>query len=92
MDIAAAKLKIAPNELRRRNLIQSDQFPCEILTGAIYDSGDYATLLTMAETAVDVSAFRARQAKARKQNRHLGLGFAMMLEPATSRSEATSCK
>ncbi len=82
MDIAAREINIAPNELRRRNLIQADQFPCEILTGPIYDSGDYPKLLAMAESAIDVSAFRQRQTQARDQGRHIGLGFAMMLEPA----------
>ncbi|MBI2799151.1 MAG: molybdopterin-dependent oxidoreductase [Gammaproteobacteria bacterium] len=82
MEIAARQMGLESNELRRRNLIQADQFPYEILTGPIYDSGDFPRLLTMAETAIDLPAFRARQAAARKDGRFLGVGFAMMLEPS----------
>ncbi|MEQ9131272.1 MAG: molybdopterin-dependent oxidoreductase [Salinisphaeraceae bacterium] len=82
MNIAARQLGMDANELRRRNLIQPDEFPYEILTGPIYDSGDYPELLAMAEAGVDLAAFRKRQAEARAAGRYLGVGFAMMLEPA----------
>lgn len=80
--IAARELDIDANELRRRNLIQRDEFPCEIITGPIYDSGDYPQLLAMAEAAIDLPQFRARQQRARAEGRYLGVGFAMMLEPS----------
>lgn len=82
MDAAARELGQDVNDLRRRNLIPADSFPHRILTGPIYDSGDFPRLLAMAEAAIDVPAFRARQAAARDQGRYLGLGFAMMLEPS----------
>ncbi|MDE5445796.1 molybdopterin-dependent oxidoreductase [Bradyrhizobium sp. CSA207] len=82
MEAAAKQIGIDSNELRRRNFIEKEQFPYEILTGAIYDSGDYRTILSMAEEAMNVPEFRTRQEEARKEGRYLGLGFAMVLEPA----------
>ncbi len=82
MAIAARQIGIDSNDLRRRNLIAPDTFPHPIITGPIYDSGDFPRLLKMAETAIDVGAFRARQTAARADGRYLGLGFAMMLEPS----------
>jgi carbon-monoxide dehydrogenase large subunit len=82
MEAAAKQIGIDANELRRRNLITKDQFPYENLTGAIYDSGDYHKLLSMAEEAMGLTDFRKRQKQALKEGRHIGLGFAMVLEPA----------
>lgn len=81
MEIAARRLGLPANELRRRNFIQPDEFPHTIATGAIYDSGDYPRLLAMAEAAMDLPRFRERQARARAQGRYLGVGFGMLLEP-----------
>jgi carbon-monoxide dehydrogenase large subunit len=82
MDVAAKQIGIEPNELRRRNFIQPEEFPYEILTGPIYDSGDYPELLRMAEEAMGHEDFPARQAKALQEGRSLGIGYAMMLEPS----------
>lgn len=82
MDVAARQIGIEPNELRRRNFIQPEEFPYEILTGPIYDSGDYPRLLQLAESAMGHPDFAARQAAARAEGRYIGLGYAMMLEPA----------
>ena len=39
-DLAARQLGIDPVELRRKNIIQPDEFPYKILTGNYYDSGN----------------------------------------------------
>ncbi len=41
LDLAALELGIAPEEIRRRNLIPSDRFPFTTQTGVTYDNGDY---------------------------------------------------
>lgn len=82
MDVAAKQMGLEPNELRRRNFIQPGEFPYEILTGPIYDSGNYPELLRMAEEAMGHVNFKARQEAALAEGKYLGLGYAMMLEPA----------
>ena len=78
MDKAAGAFGLAPDEIRRRNLI--DKFPYTSATGLIYDEGSYKKTLEMALMAVDVPSFRARQKQAREHGRHLGIGFATFAE------------
>lgn len=82
MDVAARQIGMDPNELRRRNFIQPDEFPYEIITGPIYDSGNYPELLHMAEEAMGHADFKARQQAALAEGKYLGIGYSMMLEPA----------
>lgn len=76
MDLAAAELGIDPVELRRRNLVGPDDIPYVAATRLVHDSGSYPLCLEKAVEAVDYPAFRAEQAAARAQGRHLGIGFA----------------
>jgi carbon-monoxide dehydrogenase large subunit len=82
----AAKLGIEPAELRARNLVSKEAMPYD--TGLlyrdgfpqVYDSGDFPELLRRCRKLVDLEAFRREQAEARKQNRYLGVGFALYVE------------
>ena len=78
MDKAAKALGLDPLDIRRRNLIK--RFPYTSATGLIFDEATYVETMETAVTAIDVPAFRARQAKARAQGRYLGLGFATFSE------------
>ncbi len=84
--LIARELGLEPVEVRRRNLIQPDEFPWDVgLTfqdGAPtrYDSGDYPAGLEMALSAVGYDGFRAMQAAARAEGRYLGLGVACYVE------------
>jgi CO/xanthine dehydrogenase Mo-binding subunit len=69
VDAAADELGIDGVELRRRNLIQPDQFPYKIPTGNIYDSGNYPAVLDMALHHADLDHWRQEQARARAQAR-----------------------
>jgi carbon-monoxide dehydrogenase large subunit len=86
IDRIARELELEPNEVRRRNFVQPDEFPWDVgLTfqdGAPtrYDSGNYPAALDLAERMIDVPAFRAEQAAARAEGRYLGLGFAAYVE------------
>lgn len=82
MNLAARRLGISPEEIRRRNFIQPEELPYEQITGPVYDSGDYPRLLEMTEQLLDVPTFRERQEKARAEGRYLGFGFSSMLEPS----------
>jgi carbon-monoxide dehydrogenase large subunit len=78
MDKAAAELGIDPIELRRRNLIT--KFPHTSPMGLVFDEATYLETMEAAVAAIDVPAFRARQAKARKEGRYLGLGVSTFSE------------
>jgi aerobic carbon-monoxide dehydrogenase large subunit len=82
----ARELDLAPNEVRRRNFVQPEDFPWDVgLTfqdGAPtrYDSGNYPAALAMAEEMIDLAGFRAEQEAARGRGRFLGIGFAAYVE------------
>ncbi len=86
VDRIAEHLGLEPAEVRRRNLIQPDQFPYAVgLTfrdgsPLTYDSGNYPALLDGVLERIDLKAFRVEQAEARKSGRFLGLGLAMYVE------------
>jgi aerobic carbon-monoxide dehydrogenase large subunit len=78
MDKAAAAFGLDPIEIRRRNLVNA--FPYTSATGLVFDEATYVETMEAAVGAIDVPAFRARQAKARAQGCYLGLGFATFSE------------
>jgi carbon-monoxide dehydrogenase large subunit len=78
MDKAARAFGLDPVEMRQRNLIS--QFPYKSAAGLTFDEASYQETLAMAAEAVDLPAFRRRQAQARAQRRYLGIGFAAFSE------------
>jgi len=78
MEKAAAAFGLDPIEIRRRNLVKT--FPYTSATGLVFDEASYVETMDTAVAAVDVAAFRARQAKARAEGRYLGVGFATFSE------------
>src|SRR5882757_3356555 len=78
MDKAAVAFGLDPIEIRRRNLVKA--FPYTSVTGLVFDEATYVETMDAAVSAVDVPAFRARQAKARVEGRYLGIGFATFSE------------
>ena len=81
-DLAAAELGIDPAELRRRNLLASDEFPLTTPTGANMDCGDYARCLDLALETAGYEDLRAEQARrrARGDRRLLGIGVSVYVE------------
>ncbi len=86
IDRIAEHLRLEPAEVRRRNLIQADEFPYAVGlkfrdgSPLTYDSGNYPALLDGVLARVDIPAFRVEQAAARKEGRFLGLGIGMFVE------------
>jgi aerobic carbon-monoxide dehydrogenase large subunit len=80
MDLAADELGIDPAELRRRNMIPSDSFPHTVVTGMMYDSGNYEDNLNKALERFGYARWRDEQAKARQQGRYLGIGLSCYIE------------
>jgi carbon-monoxide dehydrogenase large subunit len=80
MDILAAQLDLDRAEVRRRNLVPSDEMPYTTLTNQRYDSGDYAQALEGALDAIDYAGFAQERERARARGELLGLGLACYVE------------
>jgi len=77
---AAKEIGMDPAEFRRQNFLPADDFPHEVVTGHVYDSGDYEMALDEALDLVDYEDFRQRQEQAREEGRLLGLGISCYIE------------
>ncbi|MBI1894486.1 MAG: molybdopterin-dependent oxidoreductase [Candidatus Rokubacteria bacterium] len=82
MDEIARARDLDPAEVRRRNLIQPEEFPYTAPSGLVYDSGRYEAALDGALTLVDYKRFRDAQRRARNEGRYLGIGFSTFMETA----------
>jgi carbon-monoxide dehydrogenase large subunit len=80
LDQMAAELGMDPLEIRRKNFIPKDQFPAEVATGVIYDSGDYEKTLDRLLEHVDLNALRREQEELRSQGIYRGIGFSTYTE------------
>ncbi len=80
LDQLAHELGMDPLEVRRRNFIPKEDFPAEVATGVIYDSGDYHKTLDKLMEHVDVPAFRAEQEQLRSEGVYRGIGFCTWTE------------
>jgi aerobic carbon-monoxide dehydrogenase large subunit len=81
LDRAARKIGIDAIEIRRRNLIRRTDQPWTTPMGLELTDISPAECLDVLLDKVDVAAFRAEQAAARRQGRYLGLGIATYIEP-----------
>ena len=81
MDLIARRLSLDPLEVRRRNYMGDDQFPGAMLTGPTLEFMTINQTLDRAVELADYEGFRAAQADARAEGRHLGIGLCTYLEP-----------
>jgi carbon-monoxide dehydrogenase large subunit len=84
MDTVARELGIDPVELRRRNALRPDDLPYPSPTGPVVDGVSVVETLEAATAAIDYEGFRAEQARARDEGRHLGIGVSLFVEPQGS--------
>ena len=80
VDVAARQLGVAPDELRRRNLVAAAAMPYATPLGLTYDSGDFARNLDQALRAADTAGFAARREAAARRGRCRGIGQAVYIE------------
>ncbi len=80
LDQLAAELGMDPLELRRKNFIPAEDFPAEVATGVIYDSGNYVGTLDKLMEHFDVAAFRREQEQLRSEGIYRGVGFCTYTE------------
>jgi 2-furoyl-CoA dehydrogenase large subunit len=86
IDRVAAHLGMDRVELRKKNLIRSEQFPYTIPSGSTYDSGDYHAVLDKALAAIDYPALVRTRDEARKRGKLAGIGVSTCLEPSGGNS------
>jgi len=82
IDAVAAEIGIDPLELRRRNVIHTADLPHSLPSGLTYDVVTPQETLEQAVAMLGWDAFRAEQASARSEGRHLGVGLSLCIEPS----------
>ncbi|HEY1657386.1 MAG TPA: xanthine dehydrogenase family protein molybdopterin-binding subunit [Candidatus Sulfotelmatobacter sp.] len=86
LDAAAAKLRIDPVEIRRRNLLQPDDFPYDTglkdvdNTQVRYDSGNYPKCLGGVLDLIGHGSFDQEKRNAAVAGRKLGIGISCFIE------------
>ncbi len=77
---AAAKIGMDPLELRRRNLIADDAYPCTSAAGLKFEKLSHHEALAHLDAMMNYAGLRAEQAKLRQQGIYRGIGFASFIE------------
>src|SRR5882757_4648819 len=80
VDLAAMKIGMDPVEIRRRNLIADDAYPCGAPSGLRFEQLSHHASLDKLMKMMDYDALRAEQAALRKRNVHRGIGIASFIE------------
>ena len=83
MDAIARTLGRDPVEVRRLNMVSADDLPYTMPTGEVLEDVTPRETLEGGLAEIDYAGFRARQAAARQQGRHLGLGICTVVESTT---------
>ena len=80
VDLAAAKIGMDPVEIRRRNLIADDAYPCASPSGLRFELLSHHAAMNKLMAMMDYDALRAEQAALRTRNIHRGIGIASFIE------------
>ncbi|MBT3768101.1 MAG: xanthine dehydrogenase family protein molybdopterin-binding subunit [Rhodospirillaceae bacterium] len=82
VDKVARHLGMDRVEIRRRNLINHDEFPYQIPSGTKYDSGDYHAVLDKVIDKAKYDELVKRRDTARENGKWAGIGVTTCLEPS----------
>ena len=80
VDLAAMKIGMDPVEIRRRNLIVDDAYPCVSPSGLRFEQLSHHASLTKIVEMMGYDALRTEQAALRKKGIHRGIGIASFIE------------
>ena len=80
VDMIAAKSAHDAFDIRSRNLIPDDAYPCTSPTGYKFESLSHHACLAKLREMMDYDRLRAEQAELRKQGIHRGIGIATFVE------------
>ncbi|RDV05120.1 xanthine dehydrogenase family protein molybdopterin-binding subunit [Undibacter mobilis] len=90
VDNTAREIGVAPDTLRRKNMIRQSQLPYTTPTGKVYDSGDFAGALKHAQDLVDWKGFGKRATQAKRAGKLRGIGVATYIEACGSNGPETA--
>ena len=82
MDEVANALGLDPLEVRRRNMIQHEEFPYTIPSGTTYDSGDYHRVVDKVVDHTIYNDMKVERDRLRAEGKLAGIGVAACLEPS----------
>lgn len=80
VDKMCRELNLDPFEVRRKNLIQPDQFPYTTPVGLVYDTGNYQATLDKLIELADVAGFDKRAAASKAKGKLRGMGLSTWIE------------
>ena len=80
VDLAAARIGMDPFEIRRRNLIADDAYPCASASGLRFELLSHHAALDKLMAMMNYDALRTEQAALRDSNIHRGIGIASFIE------------
>ncbi|MGI8525362.1 MAG: xanthine dehydrogenase family protein molybdopterin-binding subunit [Pseudolabrys sp.] len=80
VELAAAKIGMDPLELRRRNLIADDAYPCASAAGLKFEQLSHHESLAHLDSMMNYASLRTEQNKLREQGVYRGIGFASFIE------------
>lgn len=80
VDMAAAKAGLDPVEIRARNLIADDAYPCDSPTGYKFEALSHQACLVRLKRMMDYDRLRAEQVALRERGIHRGIGIASFVE------------
>lgn len=84
LDICSHKLGFTADEIRRRNYIRAEEFPYTTPNGCVYDSGNYAKMLDLAQERIGWGEWLKKQRELREQGRLVGIGIGTTLDSGTN--------
>lgn len=87
MDMTAQELGMDPVDIRRKNIVKSDQIPYQTALMARYDSGEFEEVMDDALAAADWDGFASRKAESEGNGKIRGRGLASYLEGAAPFNE-----
>jgi len=80
VDLAAMKIEMDPLEIRRRNLIADDAYPCASPSGLRFEQLSHHAALKKLVGMMNYDALRAEQTALRRKGIHRGIGVASFIE------------
>jgi carbon-monoxide dehydrogenase large subunit len=80
MDASARDLGVSPDELRRINFIRPEQFPYKTQGGCLYDVGEFAGHLDLAQSITGWNDFAARYEASAANGKIRGRGLSTYVE------------
>ena len=90
VDHAAREIGMAPDAIRRKNVIKPSKLPYTTPTGKRYDSGDFAGTLARAQELIAWEGFNQRLREAKRGGKLRGIGIATYVEACGNNGPETA--